>query len=64
MMASPLASLIQATRHLLLGNDSPSAASAIGGAVWLLIPAGLLVTAVVLGFYVFARMAPTAAEEL
>jgi ABC-2 type transport system permease protein len=64
MMASPLASLIQATRHLLLGDDSPSAASAIGGAVWLLIPAGLLVTAVVLGFYVFARMAPTAAEEL
>ncbi len=40
MMASPLAALIQATRHLLLGNDTPSAASAIGGAVWLLIPAG------------------------
>jgi ABC-2 type transport system permease protein len=64
MMASPLASLIQGTRHLLLGNDSPSAASAIGGAVWLLIPAAILVIVTVLGFVVFHRTAPYAAEEL
>jgi ABC-2 type transport system permease protein len=64
MMASPLASLIQGTRHLLLGSDSPSAADAIGGAVWLLIPAGILVGVSVLGFYVFERIAPRAAEEL
>jgi ABC-2 type transport system permease protein len=64
MMASPLASLIQGTRHLLLGNDSPSAASAIGGAVWLLIPAAILLIVTVLGFVVFHRTAPYAAEEL
>ena len=64
MMASPLASLIQATRHLLLGSDTPSAASAIGGTVYLLIPAAILVIVSVLGFVVFARTAPYAAEEL
>ena len=64
MMASPLAALIQGTRHLLLGDDTPSAASAIGGAVWLLIPAAILVAVTVLGFIVFERTAPYAAEEL
>jgi ABC-2 type transport system permease protein len=65
LMANPLATLIQWTRYLLLGpDDTPSAASAIGGAVWLLIPAGILVVVTALGFYVFGRTAPTAAEEL
>jgi ABC-2 type transport system permease protein len=64
MMASPLASLIQGTRHLLLGDDTPSAAAAIGGAVWLLIPLAIGVIVTVLGFVVFERTAPHAAEEL
>ena len=64
MMASPLAAIIQATRHLLLGQRPPSAASAIGGAVYLLIPAAILVTVTILGFVVFERTAPHAAEEL
>jgi ABC-2 type transport system permease protein len=64
LMASPLAALIQWMRRLLLGPDTPSAASAIGGAVWLLVPAAILVAITALGFWVFGRAAPTAAEEL
>ena len=64
LMASPLATLIQWTRRLLLGDDTPTAASAIGGAEWLVIPGGILVALTVLGFWVFGRTAPRAAEEL
>jgi ABC-2 type transport system permease protein len=64
LMANPLAALIQEARHLLLGPDSPSAAEAIGGDLRLLIPAAILVVMAVLGYVVFERMAPHAAEEL
>jgi ABC-2 type transport system permease protein len=64
LMASPLATLIQWLRRLLLGPDTPTPADAIGGAVWLLIPAAIIVVLVVVGFAVFERMAPRAAEEL
>jgi ABC-2 type transport system permease protein len=64
VMSNPLAVLIQEFRHFLLGPDAPSAAEAMGGAVWLLIPAAVLVGLTVLGFTVFNRMAPYAAEQL
>jgi ABC-2 type transport system permease protein len=64
LMASPLASLIQTMRHLLLGADSPSASSVVGGPAWLLIPIAVLVASTVLGFWVFERTAPRAAEDL
>ena len=64
LMANPLAALIQEARHLLLGPDSPSASEAIGGDLRLLIPAAILVVMAVLGYVVFERMAPHAAEEL
>jgi ABC-2 type transport system permease protein len=64
LMASPLATLIQWLRRLLLGSDTPTPADAIGGAVYLLIPATIIVVLVVLGFTVFERTAPRAAEEL
>jgi ABC-2 type transport system permease protein len=64
LMASPLAALIQWMRRLLLGADTPSAAAAIGGAAWLLIPTAILVVVTALGFWVFGRAAPVAAEEL
>jgi ABC-2 type transport system permease protein len=64
VMANPLAAIIQELRHLLLGPTVPSAAKAIGGAVWLLVPAAVLVALVAIGFAVFNRMAPHAAEEL
>jgi ABC-2 type transport system permease protein len=64
LMASPLAALIQWLRELLLGDATPSAADAIGGAGWLLVPAAILVAVTVLGFVVFDRTAPRAAEDL
>jgi ABC-2 type transport system permease protein len=64
VMSNPLAVLIQEFRHFLLGADAPSAAAAMGGTVWLLIPAAVLVGLTILGFTVFNRMAPFAAEQL
>jgi ABC-2 type transport system permease protein len=64
VMSNPLAVIIQEFRHLLLGPSVPTAASAIGGAVWLLIPGAVFVGLTVLGFVVFNRMAPHAAERL
>ena len=64
LMANPLATLIQETRYLLLGDATPSAAAAIGGTVWLLVPAAIIVVVTALGFSVFERTAPHAAEEL
>jgi ABC-2 type transport system permease protein len=64
VMSNPLAVIVQEFRHLLIGPDAPSAAAAMGGTVWLLIPAGVFVAVTVLGFAVFNRMAPHAAEQL
>jgi ABC-2 type transport system permease protein len=64
VMANPLAAIIQEIRHLLLGPGVPSAAEAIGGAGWLVFPAAVFVGIVAVGFTVFNRMAPHAAEEL
>jgi hypothetical protein len=36
----------------------------MGGAVWLLIPAAVFVGLTALGFWVFNRMSPHAAEQL
>ena len=41
-----------------------SAAEAAGGAVWLLVPAALIVGAALVGWRVFERAAPRIAEDL
>jgi ABC-2 type transport system permease protein len=64
VMCNPLAVTIQEFRHLLLGPSVPSAAKAIGGVEWLLVPGGILLGLTGLGFLVFNRMAPHAAERL
>jgi ABC-2 type transport system permease protein len=64
LLCNPLAAIIQETRHLILGSETPSAAAAIGGAPRLLIPGLIAVGLVALGFFVFNRMAPHAAERL
>jgi ABC-2 type transport system permease protein len=64
VMSNPLAAIIQEFRHLLLGPSVPSATEAIGGIAWLAIPAALFVGLTVLGFAVFNRMSPHAAEQL
>jgi ABC-2 type transport system permease protein len=64
IMCSPLAVIVQQARHAIVDPGAPSAAEAIGGAQWLLIPFGILVLVCALGFYVFDRAAPHIAEEL
>jgi ABC-2 type transport system permease protein len=63
-MCNPLAAIIQQVRHAVIDHSAPSAADAIGGAVYLLIPLGILIGVFVLGLWVFNRLAPTIAEEL
>jgi ABC-2 type transport system permease protein len=63
-MSNPLAVLIQEFRHFLLGPEVPSAAAAMGGTVWLLIPTAIFLGLTALGFWVFNRMSPHAAEQL
>ena len=64
LLLSPLAAILQQTRHWLIDPDAPSAATAIGGEARLLVPAGIVLAALGIGFWVFAREAPRIAEEL
>lgn len=64
LMCNPLAAIIQQARHALIDPSNPSAAQAMGGAVWLLIPFGITVIAVVMGYRTFRREAPRVAELL
>ena len=63
-MANPLATIIQQFRHAVITPHTPSAATALGSDLGLLVPAGLIVGVFGLGFYVFNRMAPYVAENL
>ena len=64
IMCNPLAVIVQQARHAIVDVGAPSAAEAMGGAVWLLIPLGLLIGVCALGYVVFDRSAPHIAEEL
>jgi ABC-2 type transport system permease protein len=63
-IAFPLAALFAQMRHAIIDPTAPSAAEAIGGADRLLIPAGIIVIAFALGWWVFHREAPRIAENL
>jgi ABC-2 type transport system permease protein len=64
IMCNPLAVIVEQARHAIVDPTAPSAAQAIGGAVYLLIPFGLTVLVCVLGYVIFDRSAPHIAEEL
>jgi len=64
LLSNPLAAIIQQARHALIGPSYPTAAAAMGGTIWLLIPAGVTVIVFVWGFLVFRRAAPRVAELL
>jgi ABC-2 type transport system permease protein len=64
IMCNPIAVIVQQARHALIDPTAPSAAGAIGGAVYLLIPFGIVVGVCLLGFFIFDRSAPHIAEEL
>lgn len=64
MMLNPLTAILQQIRHAVIDPEAMSAAEAAGGWQWLLIPAGIIVGLLALGFWVFNREAPRIAEEL
>jgi ABC-2 type transport system permease protein len=64
MMMNPLGSILQQVRHSVIDPAAPSAAEAIGGAPYLLIPAGIVLGLFALGYWVFSREAPRIAEDL
>lgn len=64
MALNPLAAIFIQMRHAMFDPSAPTAADAVGGAVFLLIPIGILVGVVVAGYVVFNREAPRIAEEL
>jgi len=61
-LLNPLAAIIQESRYLLVGGTS--LAEGMGSAWLAAVPLALLTTVTWLGFRVFDRMAPLAAEEL
>jgi ABC-2 type transport system permease protein len=63
-LMNPVATVIQETRHMVLGDGTPSAADAIGDPALLLVPLCLVVGAVIAGYAVFDRLAPRVAERL
>ena len=63
-LMNPIATAIQETRYLVLGHGTPSAAEAIGGTALLLVPLFIVVAAVVAGYLIFDRLAPSVAERL
>jgi ABC-2 type transport system permease protein len=64
LMFNPFAALLQQARHAVIDPSHPSAAEAIGGAAWLLVPAAIVVISLVLGYRTFSREAPLIAERL
>lgn len=64
IMMNPFAVVIQQARHALIDPSYPTAAEAAGGAAYLLIPAALLLLALVGGYAYFSHVAPRVAEEL
>jgi ABC-2 type transport system permease protein len=61
---NPLASLFGQMRHAVIDPAAPTAAALIGGAPRLLIPACIILVAIILGVWIFNREAPNIAENL
>lgn len=63
-MTNPIAAILTQMRQALVDPGAPSAATAIGGAVRLLIPLAIVAGVFALGLWVFNREAPRIAENL
>jgi ABC-type polysaccharide/polyol phosphate transport system ATPase subunit/ABC-type polysaccharide/polyol phosphate export permease len=64
MFVNPLAAILTEMRHAVIDPAAPSAADAIGGAPFLLVPLAITAGLVMLGLWVFARESPSAAENV
>ena len=61
---NPIATILVQARHSLIDENAPNSWDVAGGWVYLLIPGGITVALLALGFWVFNREAPRIAEEL
>jgi ABC-2 type transport system permease protein len=61
---NPIATILVQARHSLIDETAPNAWAAAGGMAYLMIPGGIVLVVLVLGFWVFNREAPRIAEEL
>jgi ABC-2 type transport system permease protein len=64
LMCNPFAAALQQFRHSFIDPSHQSAAQAMGGDLWVLIPIAISLVTLALGAVVFGRMAPRVAEEL
>jgi ABC-2 type transport system permease protein len=64
LAVNPIATILTQMRHAMLDPSAPSAGTAIGGDVRLLIPFGLILAIFALGLWLFTREAPRIAENL
>lgn len=64
MLANPFVAVLQQARHALIDPRHPTPVHAFGTGTLILIPVGLALSAIVIGFFVFDRAAPRVAEQL
>ncbi|HXB16051.1 MAG TPA: ABC transporter permease [Solirubrobacteraceae bacterium] len=64
LLANPFAAILEQARHVFIDPRYPSAAHAIGGTALLMIPVGITLATIALGFFTFTRQAPQVAERL
>jgi ABC-2 type transport system permease protein len=64
ILANPFATGLEEARHVFISPTYGTPSSYMGGIVWLAIPVGITLAAVVMGFRIFCRTAPTIAEDL
>lgn len=65
IFANPFAATLEQFRHAFVDPRSyPSTADVMGGQFWLLVPIGIVLLVVVVGYRTFAKQAPRVAEDL
>jgi ABC-2 type transport system permease protein len=64
MLANPFVAVLQQARHAVIDPRHPTPAHALGGGAMILIPIGIALAVIVIGFLVFDRAAPRVAEQL
>jgi ABC-2 type transport system permease protein len=64
VMLNPLAVIIEQNRHAVIDPTAPTATAAMGEPWHLVIPVGIMVVSIVIGFWIFNREAPKIAEQI
>jgi ABC-2 type transport system permease protein len=64
LLSNPFAAILEQIKHAFISSSYPTASQAIGGGAMILIPIGIAVGILVLGYINFNRQAPYVAEQL